>query len=402
MVEGDHGRNKTWREVHGWSDKAKNERERTTKTRERNREPGRFGKVNWNAYQHDQLYDMIKSADPGAMYERAGQWQSLATRIEDTTGKVQQAMQRVMGAWQGQAAVSSAESNTKLMTWAGDASQTANQVAQGMVTYTEAVERAQKHMPEPAFATAERNFRHGYTVVGTGGPSTAVLLKQLTSDGMVSFEQARARKAEAVHVMETYEAQSKDVHDTMPHFTDATPVTSDVPDRPAGSPGTFDQSRPPGSGRDGGNGSGVGGGSGVGVGVGGAGVGSSTSAAGFTSPGIGGPGGAGGGGLPGGGTSFGSGGLPGGLGSLGSGGSDVIRNSPGFGGLAGVGGVPVAGRGAFGAVAAGGRGAGTGAFGGMPVGHAQGDEDKEHKNKYDLGIDFLDDLPPAYPPVFGA
>jgi hypothetical protein len=55
-------------------------------------------------------------------------------------------------------------------------------------------------------------------------------------------------------------------------------------------------------------------------------------------------------------------------------------------------------------MANGARGAGgPGAFGGMPFGHgAQGDEDKEHRNKYDQGVDFLDDLPPAYPSVFGA
>jgi hypothetical protein len=381
-------RNRTWREVHGWSDRAKDSRDKLTRTRRRNREAGRFGKVNWNAYQHDQLFDMIMSADPGAMYTRAGQWETLAAKIEATTSQVQQAMERVNGAWQGQAAVSSAESNSRLMTWAGDASQTASKVAEGMATYTKAVERAQNHMPEPAFASAERNFRDGYTVTGTGGASTAVLLKQLLSDGMVSHEEGRARKAEAVQVMETYESQSKDVHDAMPQFTDATPTTAEVGDRTPSSPGPgptpgpspTPYERPPGSGA-------------------GVGAGSSTSAAGFVPPGIGGSGGPGGG-LPGG-TSFGGGGLPGGLGSLGSGGSDVIRNSPGFGGLAGVGAVP--GRGAFGAVAGGGRGAGMpGAFGGMPMGHAPGDEDKEHKNKYDEGMDFFDDLPPAYPPVFGA
>ena len=49
------------------------------------------------------------------------------------------------------------------------------------------------------------------------------------------------------------------------------------------------------------------------------------------------------------------------------------------------------------------RGTGAGAFGGMPLGHgAGGEDDKEHKNKYDEGLDLFDDLPPAYPPVFGA
>jgi PPE family len=391
----DHDRlNQTWREAHGWTERARDAARKLTTKRVDNRKPANFGKVNWDAYQHDQLYDMIMKSDPGAMFTRAGQWESLAAKIESTTGQVQQAMERVLGAWHGQAAVSSAESNSRLMRWAGDASQTAGKIAQGMATYTEAVERARKYMPEPAFSTAEHNFRNGYTVVGTGGPSTAILLKQLTSDGIVPFEEARARKAEAVQVMETYEAQSKDVHDTMPHFTDATPTTND--DVGAWTPpaDTYDSGDSPG--RHPGHGPVPGAGSGADVGVGSGGD-SGTSAAGFVTPPAGSTtGGLGGGGLPGG-SSFG-----GGLGSLGSGGSDLIRNSPGFGGgLVGVGGVP--GRGGFGGALAGRGAAGVpGAFGGMPMGNAQGDEDKEHKNKYDEGMDFFDDLPPAYPPVFGA
>jgi hypothetical protein len=72
--------------------------------------------------------------------------------------------------------------------------------------------------------------------------------------------------------------------------------------------------------------------------------------------------------------------------------------------MAGVG--PMAGRGSVGAggVLGGARAGAPGSgFGGMPMGQsAQGEEDTEHKNKYDEGMDFLDDLPPAYPSVFGA
>lgn len=386
-------RNETWREVHGWSERAKNRRDDLRRKRRRNRQAGRFGKVNWDAYQHDQLFDMIHRANVGDMSSRAAQWSTLAGKIEATTSDVQRAMERLMGAWRGQAAVSSAASNTRLMQWADSATQTAGKIANGMSSYTEAVGRAQARMPDPAFATAERNFRDGYTVTSTGGPSTAILLKQLLSDGMVSHEEARARKAEAVRVMESYETQSKDVHDTMPHFSDNPDSTNSgvdtwspspdwTPDpAPGETPPSHTSTPPP-------------------VGVGGN---STTTASSFVNPAL-----TGGGtttGAPGG-TGYGNA-YGGGLGSLGSGGSDIVRNSPGFGGaggLAGVGGVP--GRGAVGAagVVNGARGAGgPGAFGGMPFGHgAQGEEDKEHRNKYDEGMDFLDDLPPAYPPVFGA
>ncbi|MFC4858718.1 PPE domain-containing protein [Actinophytocola glycyrrhizae] len=388
-------RHETWREVHGWSKRARKRRADLRDKRRRNRDPGRFGKVNWDAYQHDQLFDMIMRANVGEMATRAGQWSSLAGKIEATTGDVQRVMERVMGAWHGQAAVSSAASNSRLMAWAGTASQTASRIADGMSSYTDAVGRAQSHMPDPAFATAERNFRDGYTVTSTGGPSTAVLLKQLLSDGLVSHEQARARKAEAVQVMEAYEAQSRDVHDTMPHFTDATPTTNQdvgpgpspapepAPD-PAPRPNPGPTAPPPGHPAPPPPASGVGGNS-------------STAAASFGNPALsGGPGGGPGG------TGYG-----GGVGSLGSGGSDIVRNSPGYGGPGGLSGVgPTPGRGPAGAagVANAARGAGgPGAFGGMPFGHgAQGEEDKEHRNKYDQGMDFLDDLPPAYPSVFGA
>lgn len=380
-------RNQTWHEVHGYTSKEKAGNARRGDQRGKNRKHSSFGKVNWDAYQHDHLYDMIMSADPGAMSERAGQWQRLAARIEATTADVHRAVERVLGAWQGPAAVSSAASNTRLMRWAGDASTTASTVAERMATYAEAVERARRYMPEPAFATAERRFRDGYTVTGTGGASTAVLLKQLLSDGLVSHEEARARKAEAVAVMEAYEAQSKDVHDTMPEFTDVEGGATDVPDwtpapdqpdvgpehRTPGTPSPDIAAVPLTAGTD-----------------------STTSAAGFLpSTATGGPG-ALTGGSPGG-TGFG-GAHGGGLGSLGSGGSDVIRNSPGFGAVGG--GVP--GRGGAAGVLGGRAGAAGGAFGGMPAGRSGEDDDKEHTNKYAEGTDFFDDLPPAYPPVFGA
>jgi uncharacterized protein YukE len=398
-----HRLNKTWREMHPYSARARKKADKTTKVRQRNNDPRRFGKVNWDAYQHDQLYDMIMKANPGTMSTMATKWSEIAGRIESTTGEVQRVMERVMGAWRGEAAVRSAASNSRLMQWAGDASQAVNTVAGGLASYTDAVGNAQSRMPEPGFADAERNFRNGYTVTGTGGPSTAVLLKELLSDGLVSHEGARARKAEAVHVMETYESQSKGVHDSMPTIPRANGTTT--PDQPTWTPGPDDTTTatPPG-GRPGGPGapapippttSGT--------------VpdpGGTTSAAGFADPllstSAGGPGGSGGG--------PGSTGFGGGPGSLGSGGSDIVRSSPGFGGpgnMTGVG--PMGGRGAGvgpgGVLGAGGARAGApgSGFGGMPMGQsASGDEDKEHKNKYDEGMDFLDDLPPAYPSVFGA
>ncbi|HWM06460.1 MAG TPA: PPE domain-containing protein [Actinophytocola sp.] len=384
----------TWREEHGYSKKARKRAKNRTDERKANRKARRFGKVNWDAYQHEQLYDMIHKANPGQMYQRADQWNALAGRIEETTGKVQGVVEAVMRSWQGQAAVNAADANSRLMRWASTASHTANLVATGMSNYTEAVESAKRRMPKPGFATAERNFRDGYTVTLTGGPSDAVFLKELLSDGMVSHEEARARKAEAVEVMSSYETRSKDVHDTTPEFERAGATTKEPPVSPVGTPtptplppptgGTEQPTFPP-------TGSDV------------PGANASTTAAGFAEP------------LPGTGPGGGgpqSTGFGGGVGSLNGSGADSVRGG-GLGSGAGVGAGGLAGRGPGGMMpgavpggvggAAGARGAGAGAFGGMPFGGgANGEEDKEHKNKYDEGLDFFDDLPPAYPPVFGA
>ncbi len=388
-----HRRHHTWNETHHKDAADRRHARRRTAERHRNRTPGRFGKVNWEAYQHDELYNMIMKADPRQMYERARAWKDLAGAIEHTTGEVQRIVQQVMGSWQGQAAVNAGSATTGLMQWAGAASHTAGTVAARMSDYSEAVATAQRRMPEPAFATAERNFRDGYTVTMTGGPADAVFLRQLLSDGMVSHEQARARKAEAVAVMETYESHSRAVHDEMPHFTDPPPTTTATPAwTPADDPG-------------GGGGAGGGGAAEPGGGTSAVpGANASTTAASFLDP-VG-PGGTG---LPGG-TTF------GGPGSLsGSGGAEALRTgSPfgagGAGGAAGLGAGALAGRGPGGVLGGpggmvgGGAGArgGAGAYGGMPMGRGAGEEDGEHTNKYDEGLDLFDDLPPAYPPVFGA
>ncbi|HEY7597903.1 MAG TPA: PPE domain-containing protein [Actinophytocola sp.] len=407
---------KTFGEKHHLTDEQKAERHHHTTTKRKNRLPGHFGKANWKVYQHYELYNMIMKAKPHQMYVRAEKWKDLSGKIENTTAEIQSIMEQALGVWQGPASVSAGASTTRLMQWASDASHTAGTVAANMSQYTDAVQQAQRNMPPPGFATAEERFRDGYTVMTTGGPADAIMLKALTTDALVSHQEARARKEEAVAVMEAYEAESKDVHTRMPHFTDSDGTKPQQAWVPPASPGGVS---------DGGGGAGFGPGS-AGFPPAGSGVSGSspsgngsTSAQGFVDPFAPGGTGPGGNGLNGP-TSFG-----GGPGSL-NGGADALRGGSGFGtgfpgGAAAAGGAgaaaemgagALAARGAGGVLgagpggvvpgAAGARG-GAGAFGGMPLGHgANGEEDGEHTNKYDEGLDLFDDLPPAYPPVFGA
>ncbi|HEU5469716.1 MAG TPA: PPE domain-containing protein [Actinophytocola sp.] len=408
----DRGRDLTHTEVNRPTEKQLERQERRREIKRRNRRRALQRNVNWDVYQHYQLYDMIMTAEPRAMAARADDWRDLAQRIEGTTGQVERIVKELLGTWRGSAAVASAAANTRLTQWAGDASHTATRIAAGLANYTEAVVYAQRNMPEPGFSTAEHRFEDGYTVVGTGGPSEAVLLRQLLSDQIVPFEEARERKAEAVAVMRAYENQSANVHDDLPDFDAPAPVLPDQ--QPGASPGGSPGVSPPGP---------AGGGAAGGAGAGGAGAGpaagaqtggadDSTTAAGFADPAhlpaTGNPNSGG----PNPGTGYGVG-LPG----SGSGGDSIRGGGGGFagGGGAAGGAGPLAARaggpaGGVPGMAAigGGRGAGgpAGTAGGMypPLAGAGAgrEEDGEHTNKYDKGLDLFDDLPPAYPPVFGA
>jgi uncharacterized protein YukE len=396
--QADHGKDKTWGEMHHLTRDQRDRRNKITDTKHDNRRDALHKKINWDVYQHDQLYDMIMSADLEAMSHRSAEWRGLAGDIASTTGEVQRIVGDLMHDWQGMAAISAADYHTRLTQWAGDASHTATQIAAGMADYTDAVEHAQRTMPKPAFDGALHNFKAGYSVVGTGGPSTAILLRTLLQDQRVSHEKAVQDKAEAVRVMTTYEDRSRDVHDSLPRFSG---TTATLPDQPAAftpthttNPGNPNPNKPdpnipnpdnpnlddPNSNQ----------------------LASAnpnqTSAAGFVTPDAGASGpygdgttggfGAGGSGIPGSGTGSGRGAdlARGGSAGLGAGASSATElaargfGTPGTPGAAGMGGLypPMAGT------------------------RAGGEDDGEHTNKYDDGLDLFDDLPPAYPPVFGA
>jgi hypothetical protein len=356
------------------------------------------------------------------MGHRGQRWNDLAGDIRDVTGRVSAAIGGVLQTWRGKAALGAAESNTMLTKWADDMSLRADQIGAGLVQYTAAVQRAQAAIPPPEFATAEQHFRDGFDVIGSGGPSTAILLAHLTDDMKPDFDKERSAHAEAIRVMKTYASQSEQVHNDMPAFTDApqapAPDSGQSPAAPPPGervplwvpPDTSREDRPP-----------VGDpGSGGAAGPGGAPADPTTAQladpafdnAGGRQPGFGpggfGPGGTAdslrtGSGYPGSGGPGGFGGIGGGFGGTGGGGA----GGPGVRGGVGPGAEPLAARGGSGPAGLAGRGAGgAGGAGSMypPFGGtgAQGDEDSEHTDKYNNGLDLFDDLPPAYPPVFGA
>ncbi|MFI9818741.1 PPE domain-containing protein [Saccharothrix variisporea] len=391
-----------WSHDHKPSARARRQARRVRRDKEVNRLPEKFGQINWAVYTHRELWDMVKSADTGRMGGRAHDWQVLAGEVDRATGDVRELVQRLVVSWQGPSSVVAAESVSRLTEWAADASRRAYGVGTGLTAYTSAVEEAARRMPEPVHPDAEKWFREGYDVSTLDGPEGAYFLRQLLDDHRPSKEEQQAAKARAVDVMEAYERASREVHTGLPSFNEPAPAgaqvqadqvppvrTPNIPDwddpytpgehvptdpdephTPAGGPRdttSVAAVADSGSGPGGASGPGAGGGHGSGANFGpGAGVGA-RAGAGF---------GAGGGS-----------GRAGGSGPLGPGGSSgVLGVAPGAMARGGVVG------------AAGGAG-GFGMY--PPVAPPNREEDREHRNRYDDGLDLLDDLPPAFPPVLG-
>lgn len=371
---------------------ARRREQRRIRRQRANRAPENFGKINWHAYTHRTLWDMVKSADTARMAGRTVAWRSLADQVDQATADVQKIVQQLVVSWRGPSAVAAAGSASRLTEWAADASKRAYAVGTGLDAYTSAVDEAARRMPEPVHPDAERWFRDGYDVTTLDGPQGAYMLDQLLDDHLPSKKEQRAAMAAAVRVMEEYEAASRGVHTTLPTFDQApggvpvepdhrpvpstvpspvpSPVVQVVPAVPAAVPGVS-----PGEG--------------------------TTSVAAAAGTAVTAPGGYGAFGTPGGGIHGGihGGGAHGGIhGGYGGGSFGPI----GSGGASGVlGAVPggAAARGGIGPVVGAGGPQGFGMYPPMAPGNRE--EDGEHRNRYDNGLDLLDDLPPAFPPVLG-
>ncbi|WP_336158391.1 WXG100 family type VII secretion target [Amycolatopsis sp. VC5-11] len=374
-----HRKHRLWSEDHPPTAAQRRVLRRTKLAQRANMKDTSFGKINWNAWAHTTLYDMIMTADPVAMGASAHQWGKLAYDVDSATSAVHKTVQKLLLSWRGGAAGNAAQSASKLTSWGAGASETMRTVGDKLDHYTSAVETAKHKMPEPVFYTAENQFRDGYDLNAASGPSGAVMVDQLLDDHLPAKRAASHAKAEAVRVMEGYETSSKGVHDKLPHFTEAPAVTNVDPDGRSRS-----DSR---GSRDSSDYSDAAVTTASSAPAGGAGL----------LPGMSGPGGtagmpgslgAGPGGALGAGAGAGSGGaLPGGL----------------LGGSVGAGGAAAGAAGAAGA-AAGARG-GSPMSGGFfpPMAGQRGDGSDDHQNRYTKGssFDFLEDLPDAYPPVLG-
>jgi uncharacterized protein YukE len=372
---------------------------------------GTFPRIRWEGYGHHDLYNMIHATSPKHLHDMAGGWRTLGKSIGETTKAVQKSLNKLSANWLGAASVQARQSTEKITRWADELADKTREIGDGLHQYADAVHHAQRVIPPPEFAYAESSMMHGDPFSIVSGPAGRIEIAQLIDDQKPNFEKHHEAYQEAIRVMKNYGVHSQTVHDEMPSLPPAPPPRSPTPtqagplpwtvpiptpipkptpepkprdDDPAGSGGPsmgsddgttaaavdptkagFGWGNQPGTGPGYGLDSTRGGGQGTGFGVG----------SGFT-------------------------GGPGAYGASGEGPA----------GRAGAGPLSARGAGEFGARGAAGLGGARGAGGPgagsfyPPVagGGAPGEDDQEHKDKYNDGLDLFDDLPPAYPPVFGA
>lgn len=322
--------------------------------------PG-IGPIHWQHYTHQAMWRMVvDDADPATMFDEAEKLRGLAEHLGDITTQAHGVAQDVLGAWDGQAAESAAGQLTDFLRWANDTANTANNIAGLLSQYAHVVNRARLSMPYP---------------IQAGG---------VTPQGHTATEtQAAASKTEAVHVMEHYAIQSRDIYSqlhqhqfTAPPSSAGLPLPPPAPEprTPIHQPPTHTTETTP------------------------SGVATTTTPASFPGPTTGIPGlpvGATTGTVPG----LPGAGLPGGGAITAGGAAPAIVGPPPMSGIGAVepevGMEPVAG-------AATEEPAGWNGFPPMgSTGGARGDQDGTHQNKYGQESRLIGELPPTFPPVIG-
>jgi hypothetical protein len=359
-----------------------------------------LGGIQWDQYNHQAMWDMVESADPKDMLNRADELDTLAKRMGDNVNAAYQSMQKLMSTWSGPAAEQSASVVQPLLDWASGAATTGSQIAGRLGHYAEALNRARLAMPAPVDPAQLDAVANGQAV--TVGPvdMNEPELTAMANGDTATQAQAAAAKAKAVEVMQRFEQESASAYHGMPTFTRPpqsgkfpSPEPAPEPPIPPAPPGpprptpppapvtppTTTDPQPPPSGSDPSSGTSASdytGPAGLGVDLG--------TGSGAASPGTG-------------------AGLGSGLGNgLGNGVIGVTGLGAGAGPASGVGEQAATQRaGALAAEEAAEQSEWRG-FAPMPMnGGRGGDRDGEHHNDYGQESNVIGELPAAFPPVLG-
>ncbi|HKN96829.1 MAG TPA: PPE domain-containing protein, partial [Pseudonocardiaceae bacterium] len=159
-----------------------------------------LGKVPWEHYTHQNLWDMILPADPAEIMRRARTLDMLSVQMDHAVEDARAAMQKLMSAWDGPAAESAEQAVKPALDWATHAATTASEIAHRLGRYADAIDTARRTMPLPADFRQMDAHAVGAAPAPTGETGTA------------------AGKQQAVEVMRRYEHTSAQAYHGLPTF----------------------------------------------------------------------------------------------------------------------------------------------------------------------------------------
>lgn len=157
------------------------------------------GGTNWNAYTHEELYQMLRQdADVGDVSAVAAEWGRHATALAGDADALRDQLAALRSNWEGQAAEQATERLAELRERISGIGARADAVQRAAQDAADALALARQTMPPPPGGPT------GFGLPGPGAPLDAVAVGGASMFQTNAF--ATGTKAEAVRVMQTYES----------------------------------------------------------------------------------------------------------------------------------------------------------------------------------------------------
>ncbi|HWE92209.1 MAG TPA: PPE domain-containing protein [Pseudonocardiaceae bacterium] len=200
--------------------------------------------TNWDAYTHQQMYDMIHNnvghfVPKGATNGRGvhggataqDDWTSLQATMRQIQDAMLKALQRANASWTGEASDMMRSSVAPLAQWNQDVSAAGTTNSDAIAGHVDLYSTAQHTMPEPVQVTSTANSAF------LGVPAGFTHLLGMQTDQDAQEAEAQQRKQHAVEIMTNYSVGSENAVDSMRDISAPATVTVAVtPTQPGAVP----------------------------------------------------------------------------------------------------------------------------------------------------------------------
>jgi hypothetical protein len=181
--------------------------------------------VDWMAYSHQQLYDMVNNGvDLSGATDVAASWASLSETLTQMSSTLNTALAASTDGWQGVAADKARTSMSGLVNWTNTTGENAVVVSGCVSRQADALQTARTTMPTPP-----PQLTTNHPIPAT--PNQAFAAPPIATPGPISaYSTAAESHAQAARVMQQYQSSSADIARTIPQFyAPSSPVTGPTP-----------------------------------------------------------------------------------------------------------------------------------------------------------------------------